>query len=54
MKPWTDRVERNDNGCLVWTGHIDRHGYGRWTNPTKVALQAEAHVLIERMIAVTA
>lgn len=24
------RIEPDDNGCWLWAGSIDKHGYGRW------------------------
>lgn len=28
-KPFDDSLSRLDNGCLVWTGVVDKDGYGR-------------------------
>ena len=24
-----NKIQKSDSGCWLWTGHIDRHGYGR-------------------------
>ena len=42
MSEWT--VERGDFGCILWTGRIDRDGYGRFGNRLAHEVSFEEHV----------
>jgi hypothetical protein len=44
--PWWWKFERQSNGCLLWTGHVDKAGYGR----SKGNGPAKGEVYVHRII----
>lgn len=47
-----DNLTKEDGGCIFWTGHIDKYGFGTWQKEQGVRVQAHRYNF-ERLTGVT-